>query len=298
MFLFRRSNKDPQESPDSLGQPPASGTVLEAQVADRRPRKSPVRLRPRDLQEANRLDFQQFLLRQILKGHYVAPISTPYSILDVGCGTGRWMFDVGQEFPSAQITGFDIDVPSLAPEPRYQFVRGNLAQGLPFSEKTFDFVHQRFMLPYLPAAVWPTLMKQMALLTVPGGWLEFVDATHLVTSPGAAGQQVQLWGEQICSQLGIDLLLPQHLVSMLKATPLLTDVHFMYLDVPLGDWGGRVGALMAKNSLSTYEHIKPLYQEYLRVDAHILDQVLADMPREWELFHSTCRIYVAYGRRS
>ncbi|HEY4386550.1 MAG TPA: hypothetical protein VGN34_19005 [Ktedonobacteraceae bacterium] len=150
----------------------------------------------------------------------------------------------------------------------------------------------------VPAASWPPLIKRLIQITIPGGWLELVDATHLITPPGSAGQQVQQWSEQIYRQNGIDPLLAQHLGSMLKASPHLENVHFVYIDAPVGDWGGRLGSLMAKNYASSYEHVKPLYQHYLRIDSRILDQTFDDMQREWEIFQCTSRIYVAYGRRS
>ena len=91
----------------------------------------------KDIQEVNRLDFQHFLLRQVLKGHYVAPVEEASKILDVACGTGRWMLDVGQEFPEAQVTGIDIEVPAVASQldSRYQFQQANILKGLSFPDK-------------------------------------------------------------------------------------------------------------------------------------------------------------------
>ncbi|MGH2480290.1 MAG: hypothetical protein ACRDHW_11590 [Ktedonobacteraceae bacterium] len=44
----------------------------------------------KDSGEISRLDFQHYLLRQALKGNYLAPIRDPGYILDGGAGTGRW----------------------------------------------------------------------------------------------------------------------------------------------------------------------------------------------------------------
>ncbi len=49
---------------------------------------------PRDDQEINRLDFQHYRLRYALRSNYAAPIGRPRSILDVGCGTGRWALEM------------------------------------------------------------------------------------------------------------------------------------------------------------------------------------------------------------
>ena len=92
---------------------------------------------PRDLEEMNRLDFQHFLFRAALKGNFVAPISRPGSILDVGTGTGRWARELAVQFPRAQVVGLDVNPPpvdeaaesSQAPDlrpPNYRFVPGNV----------------------------------------------------------------------------------------------------------------------------------------------------------------------------
>src|SRR5579871_605328 len=60
---------------------------------------------PSDLGEMNRLDFQHFVLRQAFKGNYAAPLHAPSSILDVGCGTGRWAKEMALIFPGANVVG-------------------------------------------------------------------------------------------------------------------------------------------------------------------------------------------------
>src|SRR5258708_3864287 len=64
-------------------------------------------LLPKDAEEARRLDFQHHALHHLMKTHILAPIQSPASILDVGCGTGKWGWDVAKEYPHAQIVGID-----------------------------------------------------------------------------------------------------------------------------------------------------------------------------------------------
>ena len=101
----------------------------------------------------------------------------------------------------------------------------------------------------------------------------------------------------MCSQRGIDPLLPQQFGSLLRSSPLLEDVHFAYLDIPVGDWGGRIGSLLAKDYFVVYEGVKPLYQQYLQIEPALFESKLKEMRQEWETFQSKSRIYVAYGRR-
>ncbi len=60
-------------------------------------------LLPKDEKEMRRLDYQHFLLRQVLKGKTFAPVDqllrTSSHILDVGCGTARWGCEIAAAYP-------------------------------------------------------------------------------------------------------------------------------------------------------------------------------------------------------
>jgi tRNA G46 methylase TrmB len=57
--------------------------------------------------EISRLNFQHYMFRLAFGGDYSAPIKTPGDILDVACGTGRWVRDVARRFPETNVIGFD-----------------------------------------------------------------------------------------------------------------------------------------------------------------------------------------------
>ena len=73
------------------------------------------------------------------------------SMLDVGCGEGRHIFGVMQEFPKMKCVGLDMDNDSLKKaEEGYEyfesisdagaeFMKGS-AYSLPFSDDTFDLI--------------------------------------------------------------------------------------------------------------------------------------------------------------
>src|SRR5215467_10248344 len=101
---------------------------------------------PRHHTEIDRLDVRHYALRAALRGNYVAPVERPGAILDVGSGTGRWVYDLCARFPDAAVVGLDL-LPGR-PEGRpanCRFVRGSLMHDLPFVDGAFDFVHQRLM---------------------------------------------------------------------------------------------------------------------------------------------------------
>lgn len=298
MFFFRRRRKDERRQAEAVP-PKDAPSNPELVVEGRRYRSDVPYLLPKDIQEVNRLDFQHYLLRQLLKGNYVAPVGTPGTILDVACGTGRWLIELGQEFPQAKLTGIDLEVPVVASklDSRFSFRVVNIIDGLPYADNSFDFVHQRFLVTALPAQIWPKLVQDLIRVTASGGWLEVIDVTHLLVPYGPAGQQMMEWIEQMCTLRSIDPLLPQQLGALLKSSPLLEEVQSVHVDIPVGDWGGRSGSLLAKDYYTVYESVKPLYVKHLKIDPNEYDRLLSDMRQEWETHQSKSRVYFAYGRK-
>src|SRR5579884_1268024 len=136
---------------------------------------------PKDLTDQDRLKFQHYALRHVLKGNYVAPIpETVTRILDVGTGTGQWAYEMARQFPFAQVVGFDLEppiIPTWEVPPNYHFVQGDLRYGLPFADHTFDFVHQRLLGAALPASSWSYTISELVRVTRPGGYIEVLEVT-------------------------------------------------------------------------------------------------------------------------
>lgn len=64
---------------------------------------------PTDEQEQERLDIHHEILSEILEGElYLAPVSNPRKVLDVGTGTGIWAIDMADLHPEAEVTGTDL----------------------------------------------------------------------------------------------------------------------------------------------------------------------------------------------
>src|SRR5271170_15722 len=90
---------------------------------------------PNDSEEHTRLDNLHHMFRNLVGRNVLAPIGPkPMRILDVGAGSGRWVVEVAEEFPSATVIGVDlspIEPPGKVPE-NCEFVVGDLTDGLKF----------------------------------------------------------------------------------------------------------------------------------------------------------------------
>jgi ubiquinone/menaquinone biosynthesis C-methylase UbiE len=275
---------------------------IEVLLNGRRYRQDVPYVLPKDLGEVNRLDFQHYLVRQALKINYVAPLTAkpPGKILDVGCGTGRWAREVSIEFPHAYVTGIDIEMPHLATETNptnCHYVQGNVLKGLPFTDNTFDFVHQRFLASAIPADKWPALIKELVRVTAPGGWIELTEMLHRVEPMQAAGQQMARWIEQFCTARNIYPAIGESLGTLLEDETSLTDKQIYFHDLPVGEWGGRDGKLLAQSHLTAYAAIKPIYVKELHVEPAAFDWVIDKIGNEWEESHAHSRCYFSLSRK-
>lgn len=64
---------------------------------------------PIDEPELDRMDMQHRKYYLLLNSrHFLAPISNPQRILDLGTGTGIWALDIADLHPSTHITATDI----------------------------------------------------------------------------------------------------------------------------------------------------------------------------------------------
>lgn len=286
----------------------AAHTSAPARDAGGRPRAAGVPyLFPTDLQEINRLDFQHYLLRHAFRGNYAAPIGNPGSILDVGTGTGRWAWEMATQFPRAHVVGLDIVPPPTEAEartsspasrpPNYQFVQGNVLEGLPFPDGSFDFVHMRLMVLALPANRWPSVIGELVRVTRVGGWVESVEYAG-ERNGGPAITQLMRWGTQAAALRGIDTAYGTQVGTLLQAAG-LRDVRTQEVDLPLGADGGRVGMMNGVDLLTAMEALASLYITQGITTAEEFERTLQAARAEIDSphYHTISPFYIAYGQR-
>lgn len=220
-------------------------------------------LLPKDDQEISRLDFQHHLLRYTLRGNFAAPIDQATSILDVGCGTARWAIEMAQLFPEANVIGLDIVPPSTRvpaynerlPE-NFLFVNGNVFDGLPFTDGSFDFVHMRLLFTAIPAQRWPQVIRELIRVTRNGGWVELVEG-GLPQSGGPAMDAINAWIAEVSGRRGIDVGVGTQVGTFLQQTG-LANVVFRDIYLPIGRYGGRAGHMTATDTFAMFEGLSPL----------------------------------------
>ncbi|HEX6818049.1 MAG TPA: class I SAM-dependent methyltransferase [Ktedonobacterales bacterium] len=259
----------------------------------------------KDDQEINRLDFQHFLFRFALKGNYAAPVTAPANILDVGTGTGRWAMELAALFPQANVIGLDVvpppadDTPSLGyglerrPD-NYVYVQGNVLEGLPFPDATFDFVHQRLLVAAIPEARWPSVVAELLRVTKPGGWVELLEAIPAYGGP--AMNLLHDWLVGVGLPRGVNIMATPQIGAFLRAAGAQNVVE-RELPMALGKWGGRAGSMMETNYYALHEGILARLLADQTTTAESFEATMQAARREIAQGRYVWPYFIAYGQR-
>jgi ubiquinone/menaquinone biosynthesis C-methylase UbiE len=110
-------------------------------------------------------------------------------LLDVACGTGRFLRFVKQSWPRIGATGLDLSEAYLAearqhlkPYDDVALEAGN-AESLPFADGSFDVVTSIYLFHEVPPEVRRTIAGEFARVLKPGGRLVFMDSLQFGDAP-------------------------------------------------------------------------------------------------------------------
>jgi SAM-dependent methyltransferase len=253
---------------------------------------------PKDIGEINRLDFQHFMLRSFLRGNYLAPITQPRDILDVGSGTGRWGVQMAQQFPRANVFGLDIESPPGGAEQlpdNYTFVQGDVLKGLPFADASFDFVQQRLLMGAIPGAAWPGVVRDLVRVTRPGGWVELVEAAPVPANTPALGQ-LHAWMRGATQMRGLDITISSRIGDLLREAG-VRRVDYRELPIPIGPYGGRLGTMAETQYDALFQNFRPiLVARGITTDATFSD-VMHAAHQEIAQHRYTSPYFIAFGQK-
>jgi ubiquinone/menaquinone biosynthesis C-methylase UbiE len=114
-------------------------------------------------------------------------------LLDIGCGTGRFLDFVKQAWPRMPVAGIDLSEAYAAEARRHlrHRARTNLlvanAEGLPFADASQDAVTSIFMFHELPPEVRRAVVAEAARVLKPGGRFILLDSLQRDDRPDYLG---------------------------------------------------------------------------------------------------------------
>jgi SAM-dependent methyltransferase len=253
-------------------------------------------LLPRHVSEIDRLDVQHYAFRDAIGANYRAPIGVPARVLDVGSGTGQWGFEIAEEFPGSFVVGLDLVSGKRERPAGYQPIQGNLLRGLPFADGAFDFVHQRLLFLAIPLASWPDVVRDLARVTRPGGWVELVEGPALrLDNAGPAIERLRNLTLEAAAARGLDTssTVADSLDDFLRQAG-LRNVEREEVRLPVGEWGGQVGSLLATDFRAAFTRF---LEARTAVPAEERTDLLQRVQEEYEERQVTFTLAIAFGQR-
>lgn len=115
------------------------------------------------------------------------------ALLDVACGTGRFLRQVRLAFPALRLTGLDLSRPYLDEAKRHMgklraaaFIAAN-AETMPLPDASQDVVSSIFLYHELPPDVRRRVTAEIVRVLKPGGLFVFIDSLQMGDKPGWDG---------------------------------------------------------------------------------------------------------------
>lgn len=114
-------------------------------------------------------------------------------VLDLACGTGRFMGQVMSAMPKLKLSGLDLS-PNYAAAaranvskwPHVDVIEG-AAEALPFEDESFDHLVCIYLFHELPPRVRPQVIAEAARVLKPGGTFIVADSLQFGDNPGVDG---------------------------------------------------------------------------------------------------------------
>ncbi|MBC8049149.1 MAG: class I SAM-dependent methyltransferase [Chitinophagales bacterium] len=104
------------------------------------------------------------------------------SLVDVACGTGRYLEQIAHAFPAMPLTGVDLSAAYVDEAAAYLAGRRNVkvmqgnAESLPLPSESHDIATCVFLFHELPHDVRRTVVSEIARVLKPGGLFVFIDS--------------------------------------------------------------------------------------------------------------------------
>ncbi|CAB4409929.1 unnamed protein product [Rhizophagus irregularis] len=227
------------------------------------------------LTKSNEMMFNQSgLLHEMMKqcwgANFISPIEQElkrgdFKVLDVGCGSSSmWLLQLSEDYPSAKFVGLDkiSKFPKDFSQNNLQFTQGDILEGLPFEDDSFDFVHMRFVLMEFTEEQWEEkVIKELVRVCKPNGWIELLEIEETKLVSPSSKRLLALFGEYLeCKGISSsENIMTEGIFDFLDATNLIGRIYSDERLVPIGNWGGDFGKLALKWSIMMFCSLKKVF---------------------------------------
>ncbi|CAG8588442.1 6195_t:CDS:2 [Racocetra persica] len=182
------------------------------------------------------------IVRELFKGNISSPIHDELQlgglrILDVGCGSGTWLFEVSSDYPLCECIGMDRTKPFIDNRPKnVNFVLANILEEFPLCDNSFDFVYVRNLSYDLTEFQWTHLINECIRVLKPGCYFEVTETELYMNNTGPIMKKMVGNVLKFLSSKGINLQIIGRIQEILESTQKLQKVTHIVRPFPMGSW--------------------------------------------------------------
>ncbi|KAK5163527.1 hypothetical protein LTR04_002472 [Oleoguttula sp. CCFEE 6159] len=197
---------------------------------------------PNDDAEQDREDMKHAMVLAVCgnKLHYAPIGENPQNIIDLGTGTGIWAMEMGDTYPSAEITGVDLSPiqPQWVP-PNVKFIVDDVESPWLYPPDYFDLVHARHTV--MAFKNWDKVLSEAYDHIKPSGFFEFQELFYHASCDDQSMPRDYAFSQYLSyireglGVFGVDLHATLALPNRLKAAGFV-DVQERIIKIPIGTW--------------------------------------------------------------
>ncbi len=222
------------------------------------------------------------------------PVNTMESVLDLGCGTGEWIFDLARRYPKLRIYGIDSNERALHSAKvrrntsslrQVELRHMDLLQGLPIPNAFVNLVHMRNFARFIKPQTWPYMIHECIRVLKPQGWLNIVELELCeISSPAClmlhrAMLQARAKLGRTLDPTGSTLGVAQRLYAMLLQAGLY-DVGYDVFTVDVGAMSSDVAHRFLSEIVRRAFVVKPLVVQQGIIESAEFDALVEQAHRE------------------
>ncbi|CAG8654625.1 20161_t:CDS:2 [Dentiscutata erythropus] len=218
------------------------------------------------------------------------------NVLDVGCGPGTWAIEMAMNYEKSSFIGIDISpiFPMEIKPNNVNFEEGNIMDGIPHPDESFDFVHMRYMFPSFTQSQWEEIvMNEIVRVVKIGGWLELCEY-ELCQDCGPVLENLLSARREMLIKEGRNPDVAQIIGKLMRDTQHFDDICHKTKEVPIGSWAGKIGEVGRDNIITRMIGIKPALSPFMNISSEQYDEMMQksiEEFNEYKTFFITSRWY-------
>ncbi|KAI8806884.1 hypothetical protein BJ742DRAFT_345740 [Cladochytrium replicatum] len=225
-------------------------------------------------------------------------LSTGINVLDAGVLTGTWLAEMEQEFPASKFYGLDLSFSIWTDmqlmHKRKRMYECNSLTSIPFTDNTFDYVHEQTNLFVTPETDWPQAISELTRVLKPGGYIDIVEVDPVPLFAPTASEASEFLRHSFAhiAASGVNLVIANKLGDYVEATGSFTDIELIRRTIPIG-WDGEIGRLCRIHMLQSYMSLMPLLGPSVKT-ASGAPPTVAEYQKFCEEFFNACAAAESY----